>query len=281
VIWLARKIIANYKSKRMFKDYLRAINNLPIRLTIKHEETFGTGTAGLIGGELDSPEAWDMLRRSHPHFSVSSDREEWLQACEAKIKKDGQDGGLLVRAQMIAELLHKKRANAVFSVGVGGAGLEFQIKKLLPEIRVVCSEYAPENVELLRAVFTEVDEVIRFDMKGKDWSPALPRTNGEKIVTLMYRVDPHATDEEWRKIFENMHAAGVVDILYIPCGFLTLRSLFQRKWRIFRQRLKGARFVFSGYLRTRKAFESYWAGLYRAEVGNFAGYVGFYLQKEP
>jgi hypothetical protein len=263
----------------MIRDFLRTVNDLPLHLTIRHEETFGAETADLKDGRLDSPEAWDVLRRVHPHFSVSPNREEWLRACEVKVKKDGQDGGLLLRAQTIIDLLRENKVTAVFSIGVGGAGLEYQIKKALPEIRLVCSEYAPNNVELLRKVFTEADSIIQFDMKGRDWTPALPKKEGEKIVTLMYRVDPHATDDEWRQIFERMYAEGVSNILYIPCGFLTLRSLLQRKWRIFSQRLRGVKFVFSGYLRTRKTFESYWAGLYRYEAKNFAGYTGYYLQK--
>lgn len=262
----------------MLKDRLRQINNLPLRLTVKHLESFGADTGALKDGELDSPEAWDVLRRANPHFSISADRAEWLLACEAKVKKDGQDGGLLARAQVISEVLRKRGIAAVFSVGVGGAGLEYQIKKACPQIKLVCSEYAPENVESLRKVFSEADEIVQFDMKGKDWSPALPGKPEEKRLTLMYRVDPHATDKEWRGIFERMHAAGVAEILYIPCGFLTLKSLFQRRWRVFRDKLRGRKFVFSGYLRTRKTFESYWAGLYQAEAADYAGYTGFYLQ---
>lgn len=252
---------------------------MPFKLTVRHLESFGTDTDLLKGGELDSPESWDILRRSNPHFSVSAQREEWLRACEVKVKKDGQDGGLHARAQAIVELIRQKGIDVVFSVGVGGAGLEYQIKKMCPEIRIICSEYAPENVDLLNTVFLEADAVVPFDMKGENWTMALPQSPGEKILTLMYRVDPHATDQEWRKIFERMRAAGVTNILYIPCGFLTLKSLFLRRWRVFKERLRGKKFVFSGYLRSRRTFESYWDGLYRAEVGEYAGYTGFYLQK--
>ena len=183
---------------------------------------------------------------------------------------------MCARAEAIVDLLHEKGITSVFSVGVGGAGLEYQIKKLDPRIRVVCSEYAPENVEMLKKVFLEADGVVPFDMKGTDWSPAIAQAS-ERVLTLMYRVDPHATDAEWRAILERMRASGVKEVLYLPCGFLTLRSLVQRKLRTLKRRLHGEPVVFSGYLRTRKTFETYWAGLYQAEERSFAGFTGYYL----
>lgn len=261
----------------MVNRFLRSINNLPIRLTIRHIEAFGPQTAALKDGVLDSPEAWDALRRDHPHFSIAPNREEWLRVTEGAAKKDGQDGGLRQRAADVGILLKRKGITTVFSVGVGGAGLEYHLKKLHPDLRIICSEYAPENVEMLKKVFTEADGIVTFDMKGADWSPAV----GEKILALLYRVDPHATDAEWRQIFERMSAAGVSDVLFIPCGFLTLKSMFQRRWRAFKLRRAGQAVVFSGYLRTRKTFESFWKDLYDGAPADFGGYTGYYLQRRP
>ena len=49
--------------------------------------------------KLDSGESWDVLRVSHPDFSISPNRGEWLKACESEIKKDGQDTNLKKRAE--------------------------------------------------------------------------------------------------------------------------------------------------------------------------------------
>lgn len=261
----------------MVNRFLRSINALPIRLTVRHVEAFGPQTAALKDGVLDSPEAWDALRRAHPHFSIAPNREEWLRVTEGAAKKDGQDGGLRQRAADVGAVLERNGITAVFSVGVGGAGLEYHLKKMRPALRVICSEYAPENVDMLKAVFTEADGIVRFDMKDADWSPAA----GENTLALLYRVDPHATDAEWRDIFRRMHAAGVRNVLFIPCGFLTLKSLVQRRWRAFRLRRSGQAVVFSGFLRTRKTFESFWQGLYDGAPSVFGGYTGYYLQRQP
>ncbi|MEI7512154.1 MAG: hypothetical protein WCK01_01700 [Candidatus Uhrbacteria bacterium] len=257
---------------------LKAFNRLPVNLTVKHIQTFGNQTNILKDQKLDSPEAWDELRRAHPQFSIAQDREEWLRACNIEVKKDGQDGGLIVRAKAIAQFLTEKGITRVFSVGVGGAGLEYQLKRLLPELKVIATEYAPENVEMLRRVFTECDDIHTFDILRGNWNEV--SDTAMPTMLIMYRVDPHFTDQEWRTIFANMHTAGVEDILYIPCGFLTMRSLVQRKLRILRLRFRGQQFVFSGYLRTAKVFASFWTRLYSAQTRDFGGLTGYALHRE-
>ncbi len=265
----------------MGKGILHALNYPPVAFTIKHYQTFGDSSARLKDGKLDSAESWDVLREQHPHFSISDDRGEWLRAAELEVTKDGQDGGVRDRAGDIARLIEAKRITTVFSVGIGGGALEYQLKKLKPALRVIGSEYAPKNVERLKRVFLEADDIIPFDITSPDWSPALSRSPDERVLCLMYRVDPHFTDREWREVFERMHRAGVERVLYIPCGFLSLRSWFQRKRREWRWKRGGQSVVFAGYLRTKKMFERYWKGLYEAEESVFGGLHGFYLQKKP
>ena len=258
--------------------FLKAVNRLPFPVTVRHEQTFGEQTDHLKDQELDSPEAWDELRRANPQFSVSTDRAEWLKACNSEIKKDGQDGRIVERASAVANVLRANGIQRIFSVGVGGAGLEYHLKRLMPELKIVATEYAPENVELLRKVFIECDELRVFDILHGDWSEAIdPHL---KTMVLMYRVDPHFTDAEWRGVFERMKRAGVKNILYIPCGFLTLKSFFQRRARARRWRTEGKKVVFAGYLRTRTQFLKYWKGLYVARSYDLGGFEGFALQSE-
>lgn len=96
---------------------------------MKHYQIFGDSKKSLKNNALVSIESWEELRKNHPHFSVSHNREEWLEAVELKVTKDGQDNGLFLRADNIVDLLKKECIKSVFSVGVGGAGLEYQIKK--------------------------------------------------------------------------------------------------------------------------------------------------------
>jgi len=260
-------------------NLIKKINKLPIKLTIKHYFLFGESGNLLKDKKLDSVESWEVLRVKHPHFSISSKREEWLRACELEIKKDGQDRGLIKRAKDVVGILEKINVKTIFSVGVGGAGLEYQIKKIRPDIRLICSEYSQLNVDLLKSVFWECDSIILFDIKNGDWKSILGNY-GEDILILIYRVDASLTDLEWKRVFQEMFDAGVQNILYIPSGFLTILSLFYR----FRQRLwwkiTNKEMVFAGYLRTEKTFKDYWKSLYDENEIITGGLKSFLLKKK-
>jgi len=261
----------------MFKSFLKYINSIPFSLTIKHYQTFGYSASLFKNAELNSAESWDALRTTHPQFSISQNRKEWLRASEAQIKKDGQDRGLLQRAKDVESLLKKENKNSIFSVGVGGAGLEYQLKKINPNLKIVCSEFAPQNVELLKSVFLEADQVVQFDILNGDWKSIKEKYLFNSSVCLMYRVDASFSDEEWRYIFEKLHAAKINDILFIPSSFLSILSIFNRKWREIRWTMSKTKVVFSGYLRTKSTFKSYWNSLYNEKAGNFGGINGFLL----
>ena len=157
----------------------------------------------------------------NPHFSIPDTKEKWLNAVELKVIKDGQDKGLISRARDICSLLSRNNINSVFSVGVGGAGLEYQIKKHLPQIKLVCSEYSPQNVSMLKKVFTECEDIILFDILKGDWN--FVKNNylaNSNSVLIMYRLDAGFTNEEWKNIFESIYNADIENIIYIPTSFL-------------------------------------------------------------
>lgn len=259
----------------MVKSILKYINSLPVAFTMRHYQTFGYSGSLFKDGKLNSAESWDVLRETHPQFSVSQNRKEWLKASETEIKKDGQDGGLIKRAKDVNDLLVKENITHIFSVGVGGAGLEYQLKKLNPSLTIVCSEFAPHNVELLKNVFLEADEIVQFDILHGDWNEIREKYLPKNSLCLMYRVDASFTDQEWRGIFEQMSEARIETILFIPSSFLTVMSIFNRKLREFKWSTHNTEVVFSGYLRTKKRFQSYWKGLYDGTVYEFGGIKSF------
>lgn len=262
----------------MIKPILKYINSIPFPLTIKHYQTFGYSTSFFKDKKLDSSQSWDALRTTHPQFSISSNRKEWLLASEAQVRKDGQDGGLSKRAEDVNKLLQRENIKTLFSVGVGGAGLEYQIKKINPNINLICSEYAPTNVELLKNVFTEADEIIEYDILGGNWKDVKRKYfNNDDYAVLMYRVDASFNDKEWRRIFVRLYASGVKRVIFIPSSFLTLLSIFNRKVREFKWKRSKTEVVFSGFLRTRSRFRSYWRDLYSDEQMEFGGIKGFLL----
>ena len=265
----------------MFKirDILKFLNSLPFPLTINHYFAFDDATDLLKDGRLNSSESWDALRRSHPHFSISEDRKEWIKASEVQVKKDGQDGGLVQRARDIVGIINRLGITSVFSVGVGGAGLEYQIKKMKPDLRLICSEYSPVAVNILTKVFHEADSVILFDMKNDDWSVATRGVDPDKQLCLLYRIDIDFTNEELRNIFDKMSVAGVCNILVVLCGRLTLRGLFNRLRQRLVWKVQGIPYSFAGHLRTTKTFPGFWQ-LYTSTETKCGGLTSFLLRKK-
>ena len=246
--------------------FLKYINSIPFQLTVKHYYP--------LKRNLDSKESWDILRRSHPHFSISEDRGEWLEAAEGKVKKDGQDGGFIQRAREITELIDKLGIKSVFSVGVGGAGLEYQIKKAKPELKLICSEYSPVAVERLKKVFVEADSIVPFDMREYSWQKFYAVD-----LVLMYRIDIELTNNDFLKMFKKMHEAGIKNILIIICGHLTLRGLLNRFYQRFWWKIGGTNYAFAGHLRTIATFPPFWKNLYTGKELYFGGLKGFLLRK--
>jgi len=240
---------------------------------MKHYQVFGDKA-------LDSPQSWDALRLNHPHFSISPNREEWLSASELLVKKDGQDGGLIERARGVTELLKREGIERVFSLGVGGAALEYQMKKMMPGVKIVCSDYSTVTVETLKKVFLKCDEIVFFDLMKDDWVAANKKYLGHNALCLMYRIDASMSDGEWHSIFKTLHGAGVEKVLYIPTGMLTVLSVYNRKWREIKWFFKGVKKRWSGYVRTKKRFEQYWRGLYGQEELALGGLRSFFLTRK-
>lgn len=261
------------------KKILIKINRLPFPLTINHYYAFGGIINLLKDKKNDSMESWEALRVGHPHFSISENREEWLRACELKIKKDGQDSNLIKRAQDIVKILDSLKIETVFSVGVGGGALEYQIKKIKPQLKLICSEYTKLNVDLLKKVFLECDSIVLFDVTNKDWSAALQNVKAKYQLCLINRVDTSLTDVQWKDIFKNLFDSGIQNVLYIPTNFLTIWSFFIRMSRRFYQKINHQLISFAGYLRTKKTFQNYWRFLYDEEEMDLGGLEGFLLKK--
>lgn len=259
---------------------LKYFNSIPFCFTIKHYQVFGDSKKNLRDNALVSVESWDTLRENHPHFSISDKRDDWLKDVNLEVVKDGQDKGLIARSQDIVSLFKREKIKSVFSVGVGGAGLEYNIKKHMPELSVFCSEYSEKNVEVLKKVFVESGGVVVFDIIKGDWKAIKNKyIQNSSNALLMYRLDAGFTNKEWREIFENIHKADVERVVYIPTTLLTAFSVFNRKKRELLWFIKKEPVSFAGYLRTKKEFENYWEGLYEKEDYTFGGLKGFYLKR--
>jgi hypothetical protein len=262
------------------KKILKYINSIPFGFTVKHYQTFGSSKKLLKDNALLSVSSWDELREHHPHFSIPENRQEWLDVSELKVVKDGQDKSLINRAKDVVSFLKKENIKSVFSAGCGGAGLEYQIKKNMSEAEVVCSEYSEKNVTSLKKVFLESNDIIVFDILKGDWNSVREKyIKNNSATLLMYRLDAGFTNTEWREIFEKIHKSGIENIIYIPTTFLTMLSLWNRKYREIKWFLKNEEVSFAGHLRTKKTFQSFWSGLYSEKDMEFGGLKGFVLKR--
>ncbi len=261
------------------KNILKYINSIPFSLTVGHYYPFHETTKLLKDSKLDSSESWDALRQNHPHFSISENRDEWISVNESLTKKDGQDKGLIERARNVVDIVKQVQATSIFSSGVGGAGLEYHIKKMYPEVSMSLGEFSTITVNLLKKVFLEAERVIYFDMKKSDWKEALLDSYPNRQLTLLYRIDIELSNVEMKEMFKKMHDAGIENILIILCGRLTIRGLLGRLKQRLIWKLKGVSTSFSGYLRSEKTFLQFWGGLYSWKEVECAGLKGFLLKK--
>lgn len=261
--------------------FLKYVNSMPFSFTMKHYQVFGAATPAMKDRELMSPESWDTLRSEHPFFSIPATREEWLKASEIAVTKDGQDKDLPRRAADIAALMTERGFGRVFSVGVGGAALEYQLKKRLPELPLVCADYSRATVETLKKVFTEADDIITFDILKDDWKEVQQKYLGQDGLLIMYRIDASFSDGEWKSMLERVAEAGVRNVLVIPTGMLTWLSVYNRKSREVKWFFAQTPIVWSGYVRTKKRFQEFWQRLYTGEMRDLGGLKSFLLTRKP
>lgn len=253
---------------------------MPFAFTMKHYQIFGESTANMKDQALVSEEAWDVLRENHPFFSIADTREEWLKAAELEIEKDGQDKHVSKRADDTVQLLKEKGMTRLFSIGSGGGALEYQIKKRMPEVTIVCSDYSPTTVERLKKVFTECEDVITYDALTGDYAMVQERYIKEHGLCMVYRIDASFSDTEWTRVFDAMAKASIQNVLIIPTGTLTMLSVYNRKKREFGWALRRIPVVFCGYLRTTRRFKEQWSRVYSSREAVFGGLVGFILERK-
>jgi hypothetical protein len=217
-----------------------------MRLTIPHYFDFKQ-KASLIGDSLDTAAGWDRLRSSaedRMNFAIPGTPERWRQ-------NSIRDKDILRQAKDIVNLTKISGFDRINSYGVGTAFLEYHVKQQRKDVYLQCSDYTPDAIERLKHVFKEADEIIQFDMLHDQWVD-----NGHMCLYLFYRVDTAFTDEEWRRIFQKLSAAGIEQVLFIPCEFLCLKRFVTQKIKWVMRTFQKRPLTMAGYLRTKDAFRS-------------------------
>jgi hypothetical protein len=209
---------------------------------MRHHFDFGPDRA-VVGDDLVRAEAWDALRtRTDGAFSLAGSRGELERAADAWPE-------ISERARAIARWLESREVDALASYGVGGGVLEAWLLRLRPNRRLALTEYGPETVERLRALFPEAEVV---------WHDLLRDAPLDADAHLFHRVDSELTDEEWREVLRRF--AGET-ILVVATEVATPGRL----GRELLLRAGSRRLTRAGWLRTRGSFESLWRPTHHAE----------------
>jgi hypothetical protein len=206
-----------------------------IPVTISHYFDFGADRE-LVGDDLVRPEAWDALRtQTTGPFALPETREELERVADERPEIER-------RMRAIDDWLERRGVHTLASYGVGAAVPELWLRRLRPERRLAFTDYAPETVERLRALFPDV-EVRRHDLLA---DPPLVADQH-----LFHRIDTEFTDRQWKEVLR--HFAGE-RVLLVATEVIDLRRVvLELRARLLRRGLTRA-----GWIRTRPAFERLW-----------------------
>ena len=208
----------------------------------------------LEGKSLASSRNWDRLRMAPGAFGLSEDRGEWAASATS-------NDVLYARASLIVSLARRLGTRGIASFGVGTATLEYLIKSISPQLRVRCTDYAEASVYRLRSLFPECDVIEVVDMDATDWVVASDET------PLLHRIDTELSDAGWRGVFAHFATMDVANVIFAPCGVLTLRATMSELRTWIRGTVHRQRIMRAGTLRTRARMRTLFEHEYRvAEI---------------
>jgi hypothetical protein len=203
-----------------------------MKIRVRHAYDFGAARS-VVGGELRRPDAWDAAR-STPAFALPPTREAW--------ERHAAQPSLEARARSIAEISRSLDVKRLCSHGVGTALLELNLARALPDVSLVCTDYAPLTVDRLALMFEEAEVVLR-DLTDPD--------QPEADLHLMHRLDAELDDSSWRKVFAEL----AKPIVFVPNVVLDLSGAVRE---VGRRLLRPGRMTNAGWFRNEAALRSLW-----------------------
>ena len=213
-------------------------------------------------------EAWDSLRvgTENPAFQFEATLEEYESNCARRtdcceVAKTIRDAILSIGAGV----------SSVVSLGAGKGIVEWHLKKLLPSLPMICTDYAESGVASLRQLFPACDKVMVFDMLKGDYS-----VFGKDAVLLMNRVSTEFTPTEWKQIFKSCRSSGVKYILFVPTEIASIRLKTMETLRHLARRVLRRRDTFCGWLYSRRKFDMLIPSQYSIEGFKKIGHSAIY-----
>jgi hypothetical protein len=227
-----------------------------MNLTIKHRVCFENILQNNILKNLDSPEAWDILRNNNNYssYTLPNSKKEWIKKCEDN--KSARE-----TARVILNLLKETKLDSITSLGVGVAYVEYHIKSLNPNVNLLISDFTKETINKLKSFFPEVNDIFMFDMLKDDYS----KIAGANSLLLLNRVDTELNNKQWQEVFYKINKSDIQKILVIPTTFLNLKIIISELLHLGYWKLKKKQITSAGYLRTKSVFKKFWASYFYIE----------------
>lgn len=184
-------------------------------MSIKYYYNFDPRLARKIQGTTLDRNNWEILRNNQIEkpFAFEKTKEEYIENIQ-------REKGYQKRAKIIAREIKKLNVKKVVSVGCGKGILEFYLKRYLPDVTIVCSEYTESSLNKLKE-YSNCDDFIYFDILEGDYLQFDLDT-----CLLFYRVSTGFSFRQWEKIFKNIYKSNVLKIIFVPTELITIKDIF-------------------------------------------------------
>lgn len=120
------------------------------------------------------------------------------------------------------------------------------------------------GIQLLKDVFIECDELKTFDMIKDSYR----EMNADCLI--LYRISTEFDFDTWCSIFKRMYNEEIESIVFVPAELLNMRIYIFEMLRHMRNKVRGRRDAFCGYMYSEAVYKKIFAGkkdkpLYRIE----------------
>ncbi|RKJ20031.1 hypothetical protein D7X48_10755 [bacterium D16-50] len=219
-------------------------------MKIRHFYCFDTKASTNMHSDALDRNNWEVLRAYEDGgaFSLERTREDYIKNCEGS-------QSYKETAQKISHIVQKNKWNTVVSLGVGKAVLEYQLKKMSPQLTIECTDFTKQSLDMLGKMFVECDRFSVFDIANDDFS-----VYRDMDAVIMHRISTEFTRTQWKAIFHKMHDAGIKNVLFIPTELLTIKSAIKEKLHYVANIIRHKKNIFCGWMYTRNEFLNFFRG---------------------